>query len=195
MSKKNSPQRKLLLVNPKMQLKYILLIVICFFIVSVLLGWDYFFYLKDTIPQASPELKKELIGTFIFITAKVIALTVVLAFFGLLLSNQIAGPVYRLSQDIIALAENADLTVRFNLRERDEVKEVADALNHMVALFRNRLVKDDEFREKVRITASAMIHLLKNKKNISYSEKEKLIKAGTILLKESSKSPTIRFKL
>ncbi|MBD3272095.1 MAG: hypothetical protein GF384_06110 [Elusimicrobia bacterium] len=64
----------------------------------------------------------------------------------------------------------------------------------MVSRFRNRLINDDEYREKVRITSQAMVHVLKNKKEISKEEKDKLIKAGHMLIKESSKSP-LQFKL
>jgi hypothetical protein len=39
-----------------------------------------------------------------------------------------------------------------------------------------------------------MVHLLKNKRQVSDNEIEKLVQAGSLLLQESSRSP-IQFKL
>lgn len=187
-------QRKFLLVNPKMQLKYILIVVGCFMVISLLLVWDCFWYLKDVIPFDDPHTRKDLIGTFIFMGVKIIALSFFFSLLGLYLSNRVAGPIHRLSRDIIRMSEHADLTVTFTLREKDELHDIAKALNHMVTLLRNRLISEDDFREKVKITSKAMIHLLQDKRQISKSEKEKLIKAGSLLLQESAHSP-IHFKV
>lgn len=42
---------------------------------------------------------------------------------------KIAGPLFRIERDIKEKVANGDLTVRFNLRNGDEVGELADAVN------------------------------------------------------------------
>jgi methyl-accepting chemotaxis protein len=77
------------------------------------------------MPIADPLFRGDLIKTFLGIGAKIIILSGVFAFLGLFFSNRIAGPVYRLSKDIIRMAENADLTLSFSLRDKDELQDVA----------------------------------------------------------------------
>ncbi|MFH1380363.1 MAG: methyl-accepting chemotaxis protein [bacterium] len=193
MSTKQS-NRKLLLINPRMQIKYIFIVICCFILVALWLTWDTYFFLKGVISDNNPELINDLIQTFVFMCGKIVILTIIFAFLGLYLSNRIAGPVYKLTQKIKLIADTSDLTVCFPLRKNDELKDLAHALNHLISTFRDRLIHENSFREKVRITSNAVITLLNNKHNVTREEKEKLIKAGTMLLKESSKD-TINFKV
>ena len=64
----------------------------------------------------------------------------VLAFFALRLTHQIAGPVYRLEQNMIKMAKG-DLKLRTVLRNRDEFNELAEALNSLGQAYSKRLDK------------------------------------------------------
>lgn len=61
--------------------------------------------------------------------AAVMAFVIVLL--TILLSHRIAGPVYRLKRGLKAVIEG-DLTVRFSLREKDELKELAAGIDTAV---------------------------------------------------------------
>ena len=50
-------------------------------------------------------------------------------------SHKIAGPLYRIEKGIVQVADG-DLTHKFNLRQGDEVKSIADGLNAMVSFLR-----------------------------------------------------------
>ena len=191
---KSKTGRKLLLVNPKMQIKYLMLVIGLFVIVATYLAVDNLYYLKEFIPQADPEYSRNLMRMAIGMSVKIILLAVIFSFLGLYLSSRIAGPMHRLAQDILRMSEQADLTVSFPIRKHDELKEISQSLNLLVERLRSRLIDEEQFRKKVRITSKAMILLLKNKRQISKEEKQKLIQAGNILLQESSVSP-IQFKI
>ena len=111
-----------------MQLKYILLVVACFLVVSLLLVCDCFWSLRDIVSFNDPNIRRVVLKTFIFMAVKILSLSLFMSFLGLFLSNRIAGPIHRLSKDIITMSENADLTMRFSLREKDELTDIADAL-------------------------------------------------------------------
>ncbi|HHL40060.1 MAG TPA: methyl-accepting chemotaxis protein [Deltaproteobacteria bacterium] len=55
--------------------------------------------------------------------------------------RNIAGPVYRLEKDIKERLARGDLTVRFRLREGDELTDLVTALNEVVDNFRERLAE------------------------------------------------------
>lgn len=187
-------KRKLLLINPRMQIKYIIIVIGLFITMSLFISWDIFLFLKDIIPEHDVLMRKELIQTFIGIGIKIIIFSIIFSFLGLYLSSRFAGPIHRLTKEILYVSENADLTYMFKIRDNDELIEISDCLNNMLALFKDRLIVDAEFREKVCITSKAMIHILQNKKQINKDEKRKLIIAGNMLMKEASRSDKL-FKI
>ncbi len=58
-------------------------------------------------------------------------------------SHRIFGPLYHLEKDVSRVAEG-NLKVRFNLRPKDEMKDLAASLNEMVQALRNKVseIKD-----------------------------------------------------
>ncbi len=67
---------------------------------------------------------------FIFIAVIVgIAMAIVGILTFLFFSHRVAGPIYNLRQSLEKLAAG-DLTCRVRLRKKDELKDVAEALNH-----------------------------------------------------------------
>ena len=64
-------------------------------------------------------------------------LTLTLLFFGLHLSNKIAGPVYRLKTDLKRAAELGQFR-RFSVRQGDYFPELADAINDYVGATQGR---------------------------------------------------------
>lgn len=73
---------------------------------------------------------------------------VFILFFSIYLSHRIAGPLYRIEKDLKALSGDGDLTRVFRLRKNDEMQEVAQAINVMLAGLRDRIAGAREEREK-----------------------------------------------
>ena len=58
----------------------------------------------------------------------------------ILLSHRIAGPLYRFEKDLGDVSYG-DLTKRINLRKTDQLTEVKEALNSLIATFDERMAK------------------------------------------------------
>lgn len=71
---------------------------------------------------------------------KMLLLVVIIAVGSIFLSHKIAGPVFRFEKSIKAM-QGGDLTLSFNLRKDDELKDLAGDLNGMALLLRNKIIK------------------------------------------------------
>jgi methyl-accepting chemotaxis protein len=78
------------------------------------------------------------------IIAELISIFVV-AFICIFVTHTIAGPVYRMEKVVRNVGEG-DLTHFIKLRPKDELKDLADAMNEMTMGLRNKII---EFRENV----------------------------------------------
>ncbi len=78
-----------------------------------------------------------------------ILITVGTALFTLFISHKIAGPLFRIEQELKRIAEG-DLTADIRFRKKDQISEVAQSLNHSVSAL----------REKVRSIQFDVEHLL-----------------------------------
>lgn len=61
----------------------------------------------------------------------------------LFVSHRIAGPMFRFEKDIKRVA-SGDLSVRINLRHKDQFSEMADAFNEMASSFHGKIVQIDK---------------------------------------------------
>lgn len=84
-------------------------------------------------------LKNAFMGRFFILELAVLALlgagVVVVT---LLMSHRIAGPLWRIEQTAKAVGEG-DVTIRIHLREKDEIRGLADQMNKMVETIGARL--------------------------------------------------------
>jgi methyl-accepting chemotaxis protein len=141
----NRNKRRKYIVDPKFQRAFILKFTGVVIIASLLIGFAIVFFLRDSTTVAIENTKVVVKGTSDFILPVVIItlLTVTLisafAVFGitLLASNRIAGPLFRLKKDIDSL-KNGDLTGAFNVREKDELKDLAKSLGSMCLTLRQK---------------------------------------------------------
>jgi len=84
-------------------------------------------------------------------------------------SHKIFGPLYRLEKDVSKVAEG-NLKVRFGLRQKDEMKDLAASLNEMTQALRNKVseVKDALSEiESAQLSEAAKEKLSKVKKAVS----------------------------
>jgi HAMP domain-containing protein len=85
----------------------------------------------------------------------VICVTIFLGCLLLLLSHRIAGPAYRIRKCMSRLSKG-DYSFDVRLRKRDYLKEVADAMNELIASLRERRVRLDAVRTLWRQLAPAV---------------------------------------
>ncbi len=135
---------KHLLIKKRMQLKFALIIAFSLLVMLAIFQVHTYLNLKSILlhgltQAAAIEIRFfQIIFGFLYI--------VIITLFSFFISHKIAGPLYRFEKDVRSLAKDGDLTKMFKLRKRDEMQELAEALNIMVSGFRGKLV--DMAREK-----------------------------------------------
>jgi methyl-accepting chemotaxis protein len=138
-------KRRKYIVDPKFQKDFILRFTGVVVIASLAIGLAIIFFLRDSTTVAIENTKVVVKGTSDFIlpvvTTTLLIVTFVSAFavFGitLLASNRIAGPLFRLKKEIDSL-KSGDLTGAFNVREKDELKDLAKSLGSMCSTLRQK---------------------------------------------------------
>ena len=153
----NSESRRLLYVKPGFQRKMMVIIILIVIIAVNIVGVLCYMLITTTLqtelidpslsglaPGQIPLLQQKV---FEYIFPKVLiaelGTILLLAFLSLRLTHHIAGPVYRLEQNMINMAKG-DFRLRTVLRNRDEFSELADALNVLGQSYSTRLNKISE---------------------------------------------------
>ena len=134
---KRTYRRRRYLVRREFQLKYVGLIQAVMFISAIIVGYTIYYnswiLLGEKLAAVYPQ------GRLVHIFKTVnIRLAVNLAFvslfwigIGILASHKIAGPVYRMIHFLESVAKG-DCSQRLRLRKKDELHDLADAINSVV---------------------------------------------------------------
>ena len=135
---------KNLLIKKRMQLKFALIVAFSLLVMLAIFQVHTYLNLKSILLHGLTQAAAIEIRFFQIVFGFMYILIITL--FSFFISHKIAGPLYRFEKDINSLAKDGDLTRIFRLRKRDEMQELAEALNTMVSGFRGKLT--DMAREK-----------------------------------------------
>ena len=126
-------------------------------------------------------VKHELMRSAVYIDLIVISvLTVAVIILTLLMSHRIAGPTWRMEQSAKAVG-SGDLTLNVRLREKDEMKPLADKMNSMVAGLRGKV--DEIAHEYAHLEVE--IAMLKNRWEADDISPEETLEVSTDICKRS----------
>ncbi|MFW6159077.1 MAG: HAMP domain-containing protein [Planctomycetota bacterium] len=140
---KGPSRRRILVVEPKLQFRYLILPLVVTVTTGVCLL--VFFYLQAEALRAAAGAEgplqedirtTQLVGA-LTVGAVVLGHIALVVWLGLVASHKIAGPVYRVKQTMNEVASGNE-TVRITLRKGDHLKDVARAFNAMM----DRLAED-----------------------------------------------------
>ena len=131
-------RRRRYFIKSGLQIRYLRLILLAIilptFLLAVCLYYLIFYLMAEQlgIPESiayniTPVLNK--INIILLIGLPVIS--ILLLFWGLVISHRIAGPVYRLEQDLKKIAEG-DFSLRIKLRKKDELTSIAEGINKVL---------------------------------------------------------------
>ena len=131
-------RRRRYFIKSGLQIRYLrvilLAIILPTFLFSICLYYMIFYLMAQQlgIPESivyniTPVLKKI---NFILLTGMPI-ISILLLFWGLIISHRIAGPVYRLEQDLEKIAKG-DFSLRIKLRKTDELSSIAEGINKVL---------------------------------------------------------------
>jgi methyl-accepting chemotaxis protein len=134
-------ERRTVLVKHGIQFKYIALIFLSVLCAALLVGFEVYHAFANVLLNASPEL---LVQTDAFQTVLVVKIALYLTlilFIALMVSHRIAGPIYRFEKSA-QIISTGDLTHRVSLRTGDELTELQEEFNGMLAGLQSLLRRD-----------------------------------------------------
>ncbi len=138
-------RRRNYLINREFQFRYIGRMIIGIIVMAMIVSFTVYyttwarimdeFYNVARIASRFAPLFNSINQTLLVILLVFLVLVVI---FSVFISHRIAGPIYRFEKTLQAIA-GGDMTMRVDLRKRDEFKQLADAMNEMVGELRNSL--------------------------------------------------------
>lgn len=130
-------------IKKQMQFRLLVRVMLIALIATGIAAAFFYFYSNQEIGQSFKQFHIHARSFLDFLLpAIVVALIIgiVIAFgMAIFFPHRIAGPLYRMERELKEKVGEGDLTVRFSVRNGDEVGELADALNIMVEKLRLRL--------------------------------------------------------
>ena len=199
-----SYKRKKIFVSP-IQRKFVMVIIVVLLLMFCFVEWDIYRTTKDisfNIPSLSVESIGEMVkSTYNIMMIKVFVLMLGLSLLGIwlsiYLSHKVVGPLYRLENEIkTIIGIKGDLTHIFKIRHKDEIGNLIEAMNLMIAKLREKMKENNVLKDEIKTEIGKEISLIKEKDTISRDEKNKLVTNLENLIKklENSLSDT-EFKL
>ncbi len=168
--KPNVHTRKQYLVNKKMQLSYSWLLILCVGLIILIFGLSLWYINKihldlfhkivgeDALPKSyiTSIQNQFLVG----IPIAIVAVSCLLLVLGIYVSHRIAGPMYRITKNLNMIGVDNQIDT-IQIRKRDQLKEMADAFNHMVHALKDRMYQDMRLIDHVRSKISQLHESLK----------------------------------
>ena len=127
------------LTGSPVQLKYLSLVVVAMFIPALFVG-GCLYYLIFTILAEQIGIPEFIAASLIPAVHKINAILMVsvpflflaLILWAISLSHRFSGPLERLNNELARISKKGDYTRRIHLRKHDDMKPLADAINHLL---------------------------------------------------------------
>jgi methyl-accepting chemotaxis protein len=134
-------QRRTVIVKRQLQLKYIGLVFVSVLLAAVIVGGDIYYNMMKIILAHMPgeiDVLKQF-NTAIMVKSFLYLLLMLLV--SVFVSHRFAGPIYRFEKSAQIVA-GGDLTHRVSLRTGDELMELQEEFNGMIASLQSLMQKD-----------------------------------------------------
>jgi signal transduction histidine kinase len=131
-----SNKRKSYLVNPQLQFKLLRLIVISMLLPAIVIVGSTFYFLLVVLRKY--VLTEVIVKTTIILGLCLFIVAIFVLTWGLVFSNRIAGPLYRLERELDKIREG-NLSRRLKFRKHDEFHFLAEAINKLLDVVEKRL--------------------------------------------------------
>ncbi len=134
-------QRRTVLVKWSLQLKYIGMVFLSVMAASLIVGGDIYYSMARILLRENPALGPVVTQFNTIILVKVALYLGLMLLISLYVSHRFAGPIYRFEKSAQAVS-GGDLTHRVSLRTGDELLELQEEFNGMVASLQALVQKD-----------------------------------------------------
>ena len=158
--------RRQYLVNRELQMSYSWLLILCVGVVILVFGLSLWYINKiylDLFHQIVGEaaLPKAYITSIqnqflVVIPVMIITVSLLLFALGVYTTHKVAGPMYRMAKNMNLIGVENHLDT-IQIRKKDQLRELADAFNHMVHALKDRMYQDMRLIDQAR-TKIAQLH-------------------------------------
>lgn len=159
-------RRRKYLIKRGLQFRYIGAILVTVFIVALICVTTTYYSLLvlfgEKLANVYPQgrLMVTLKQVNLIVLSRILILLPFVAVAGLLLSHRIAGPVFRIEKVLKEIGDG-NFDIQVHLRKRDELKDVAAAINQMNLNLKERKLKEEGILHKISDTSKRIKELLK----------------------------------
>ncbi len=138
-------QRKIIFIKKKFQLKIVAFVMLCVLFATALITYE-FLSLMQEIFAKHPALLQSIFAEgssfVIFFLIKIAICFIVILLFTALLSNKIAGPIYRFEEAFKQVAQG-NKKVRVSLRQGDTLRDLEKGFNNMMDILDDSANKEE----------------------------------------------------
>ena len=141
-------QRRTVLVKRALQLKYIGMVFVSVLLASCIVGLDTYYTMARLVLNDNPSLAPALTQFNAIILIKLSLYLIIMLLISLYVSHRFAGPIYRFEKSA-QIVSSGDLTHRVSLRTGDELLELQEEFNGMLASLQALVQKDRNLAARV----------------------------------------------
>jgi len=134
-------QRRTVLIKRALQLKYIGMVFVSVLLASLIVGGDIYYTMARMVLAENPSMTPAVAQFNWIIMVKLLLYLGLMLMISLYVSHRFAGPIYRFEKSAQIVA-SGDLTHRVSLRTGDELLELQEEFNGMVASLQAMVQKD-----------------------------------------------------
>jgi methyl-accepting chemotaxis protein len=139
-------QRSTVLIKRSLQLKYMGVVFLSVLLASVIVGTDIYYTMAKVLLDENPALVPTLSQLTPILMLKLALYLVLVLLITLYVSHRFAGPIHRFERSAQTVG-SGDLTFRVSLRTSDELLELQEEFNGMIANLQSLVQKDRNLAE------------------------------------------------
>lgn len=151
MTERPSHPRRRYFINRKFQIEFSLRFLLIIAVAAIAVMLLFFYNSRGTLTAGYSGTEVKLLQTSVYFLPSLIISTIVIAIFAcltgtmvmILLSHRLAGPLFRFQASLDEL-RSGKMTLRINLREKDQFKDLADRVNALAEVMDGKIgdIKD-----------------------------------------------------
>ena len=191
-------KRKIYIVDKKFQFKFVIMLLFFILVTVFTVSFTTFYVIWQNVinefffvPEASKKLGDIYIRTSELLILPMIVLSAIAGIAGILISHRIAGPVYRMKKVSEEIAKG-NLCVNVKFRKSDELHDLADSMNAMIAGVRNLVKEDRSTINKIMAVSDKLAEDVKKHKGLKAEVKKTINELNGII--KTLKKNSGRFK-
>jgi methyl-accepting chemotaxis protein len=160
--------RKSYLVKQRLQLKVFGLVILMLFSFTLVIGVSLYLPLLSILFSNLPPESATLQGAASFyldiekyVWLSILGVIILLGLYSIILSHQIAGPIYRFEQTLEEIREG-NLSLRIQLRRNDELKDFGSRFNETLDFLNGQISRANQIAEELEKQQAALLSLCRS---------------------------------